>query len=43
MNTGDTVDDFSAVDQHGETVTLSGLLEQGPVVLYFYPKAMTPG
>ncbi len=43
MNVGDTVADFSAPDQNGDTVTLSSLLETGPVVLFFYPKAMTPG
>ena len=43
MQIGDLVDDFTAVDQHGETVTLSSLLEAGPIVLFFYPKAMTPG
>ena len=43
INVGDIVEDFEAVDQHGATVTLSSLLEAGPVVLFFYPKAMTPG
>ena len=43
MNVGDVVDDFTAKDQHGDDVTLSSLLEAGPVVLFFYPKAMTPG
>ncbi len=43
LKAGDTVQDFTAVDQTGEQVTLSGLLEQGPVVLFFYPKAMTTG
>ena len=43
LKAGDTAPEFIAVDQKGETVTLSGLLEQGPVVLFFYPKAMTTG
>ena len=43
MNVGDLVDDFTARDQHGDEVTLSSLLEAGPGVLFFYPKAMTPG
>ena len=43
VNTGDQVAEFEATDQHGSTVSLSGLLESGPLVLYFYPKAMTPG
>jgi thioredoxin-dependent peroxiredoxin len=33
---------FSLPDQDGNTVTLSGLKGK-TVVLYFYPKAMTPG
>jgi peroxiredoxin Q/BCP len=43
MREGDRVEDFSAVDQSGASVTLTGLLESGPLVLFFYPKAMTPG
>jgi len=40
---GDTVDDFEATDQEGQPVRLSELLAEGPVVLYFYIKAKTPG
>lgn len=43
MRAGDAVADFAAPNHNGDQVTLSGLLENGPVVLYFYPKAMTPG
>jgi len=43
MKRGDVVEDFSATDQSGNNVRLADLLEAGPVVLYFYPKAMTPG
>lgn len=43
MKAGDIVDDFEATDQHGQTRRLSELLAQGPLVLYFYPKAFTPG
>src|SRR5579859_3511900 len=39
---GDTAPDFTLLDQHGNAVTLSGLRGQ-TVVLYFYPKADTPG
>jgi thioredoxin-dependent peroxiredoxin len=39
---GDTAPDFSLADQDGRTVKLSDLRGQ-PVVLYFYPKAETPG
>jgi peroxiredoxin Q/BCP len=43
MKTQDLVSDFTSTDQNGKTVRLSGLLESGPLVLFFYPKAMTPG
>ncbi len=43
MKEGDVVADFSATDQDGHAVTLTGLLANGPLVLFFYPKAMTPG
>ena len=40
---GEGVPDFEAADQHGDTVALRDLLDVGPVVMYFYPKAMTAG
>jgi peroxiredoxin Q/BCP len=43
LSTGDQVEDFTLADQSGESRSLSGLLENGPVVLFFYPKAMTTG
>ena len=43
MNKGDVVSDFTASDQHGRSTSLKNLLENGPLVLFFYPKAMTPG
>ena len=43
MQAGDLVKDFSLPDQTGTPRTLSSLLEDGPVVLFFYPAAMTPG
>ncbi|MDX1509983.1 MAG: peroxiredoxin [Nitriliruptorales bacterium] len=43
MDTGDTVPDFEATTDSGDTITLSGLLADGPVVLFFYPKADTAG
>lgn len=39
---GDAAPDFTLSDQHGEPVTLSDLRGRH-VVLYFYPKADTPG
>src|SRR5579864_4352868 len=41
--TGDIVEDFELPDQTGTVRTLSGLLADGPVVLFFYPAAMTYG
>ncbi len=40
---GDLAPDFTAVNQTGATVQLSDMLADGPVVLFFYPKAFTPG
>lgn len=43
LHTGDTVPDFTLPDQDGTQRTLSTLLADGPVVLFFYPRAMTTG
>lgn len=43
MNTGDRVPDFELPDQTGAVRSLSTLLADGPIVLFFYPAAMTPG
>ncbi|MCV6999957.1 peroxiredoxin [Mycolicibacterium alvei] len=43
MRTGDTAPDFQLPDQAGTIRTLTSLLADGPVVLFFYPAAMTPG
>jgi peroxiredoxin Q/BCP len=43
MHEGDIVDDFELLDQHGTVVRLADLVAEGPIVLFFYPKAMTPG
>src|ERR1700732_3551259 len=43
MKTGDTVADFELPDQTGTPRKLSARLSDGPVVLFFYPAAMTPG
>ncbi len=42
INQGDKAPDFELPNQDGETVRLSDL-RGGPVVVYFYPKADTPG
>ena len=43
MNKGDTAPDFELADDKGERRTLSEFLANGPVVLFFYPAAMTTG
>jgi peroxiredoxin Q/BCP len=43
MDTGDKAPDFQLTDETGTLRSLSGFLANGPVVLYFYPAAMTTG
>ena len=43
MKQGDKAPDFELPDQTGTTLRLSELLNNGPVVLFFYPAAMTAG
>jgi thioredoxin-dependent peroxiredoxin len=43
MQKGDHVPDFELPDQDGTLRRLSTLLADGPVVLFFYPAAMTAG
>jgi peroxiredoxin Q/BCP len=43
MHKGDVVPDFELPDQTGTPRKLSELLADGPVVLFFYPAAMTYG
>ncbi|MFH9011847.1 peroxiredoxin [Streptomyces sp. NPDC017943] len=43
VEAGHTVEDFSLPDETGRVRSLSGLLAEGPVVLFFYPAALTPG
>jgi peroxiredoxin Q/BCP len=43
MDTGDKAPDFALPDETGATRRLSDLLSNGPVALYFYPMALTPG
>jgi peroxiredoxin Q/BCP len=40
---GERAPDFELRDQNGQTVVLSGLLAEGPLVLFFYPKDDTTG
>ncbi|KAA0115687.1 peroxiredoxin [Mycolicibacterium sp. P9-22] len=43
IKTGDRVAEFELPDQTGTRRSLTSLLADGPVVLFFYPAAMTPG
>ena len=43
MRVGDEVPDFELPDQDGTPRRLSALLAGGPVVLFFYPAALTAG
>lgn len=43
MKQGDKAPDFELPDQTGATLRLSEMLNNGPVVLFFYPAAMTAG
>lgn len=40
---GDIAPDFAASDTEGKTYNLSEMVERGPVILAFFPKAFTPG
>jgi thioredoxin-dependent peroxiredoxin len=43
VKVGDRVDDIEAPSSDGQTVTLSELAGDGPLVVFFYPKAFTGG
>jgi peroxiredoxin Q/BCP len=43
MKAGDTAPDFTLPDENGTPRTLSTMLADGPVVLFFFPYAMTSG
>ena len=43
MELGAHVNDFTLLDQYGTSRSLSEWLATGPVVLFFYPAAMTKG
>ena len=42
LKVGELAPEFSAQDQHGNPITLTGLLERGRLILYFYPRDFTP-
>jgi peroxiredoxin Q/BCP len=43
LTAGQTAPNFTLPDQNNKAIELTELLKQGRVLLYFYPKAMTPG
>ena len=43
VNVGDKIEDFELPDESGVPRRLSELLAEGPIVLFFYPAALTPG
>ncbi|MFT4798375.1 MAG: peroxiredoxin Q/BCP [Candidatus Azotimanducaceae bacterium] len=42
LKKGDQAPEFSLPDESGQLVTLARLLEQAPLILYFYPADFTP-
>ncbi|MBB1267930.1 thioredoxin-dependent thiol peroxidase [Shewanella sp. SR44-3] len=43
LQTGQSAPEFTLNNQDGHPVALTALLAKGPVLVYFYPKASTPG
>ena len=43
LDVGSNAPDFALKDNSGADVSLSTLLQNGPVILYFYPADFTPG
>ncbi len=43
VNVGDPAPDAASRDQNGQPVRLADLYGDGPTLIYFYPKADTPG
>jgi len=43
LKQGSTAPDFILPDENGNEISLSSLLEDGPLILYFYPADFTPG
>lgn len=43
LQEGKKAPDFTAIDQNGKKVKLSSFRGKKNVVLYFYPRDMTPG
>jgi thioredoxin-dependent peroxiredoxin len=43
LETGQKAPEFTLPDQDGHDISLTGLLREGPAILYFYPADFTPG
>jgi len=43
LKVGDKAPEFTLSDTDGKPVSLGALLQKGPVILAFFPKAFTPG
>lgn len=43
LQSGDIAPNFTLRNQYGESISLNESLVNGPVLVYFYPKALTPG
>ncbi|MER5950321.1 peroxiredoxin [Streptomyces sp. NPDC001904] len=43
VQVGSVVEDFTLPDETGTPMSLASLLAEGPVVMFFYPAAMTAG
>nr|MDT0527202.1 peroxiredoxin [Streptomyces sp. DSM 41633] len=43
VDVGDIIEDFTLPDETGTPRSLTELLTEGPVVLFFYPAALTSG
>jgi len=43
LKTGDVAPEFVLPDENGNEVSLTGLLDESPLILYFYPADFTPG
>ncbi|RUO56890.1 thioredoxin-dependent thiol peroxidase [Pseudidiomarina homiensis] len=43
LQAGDKAPEFTLLDANEQQVALNDLLKEGKVLVYFYPKAMTPG
>jgi peroxiredoxin Q/BCP len=43
LKAGQKAPEFVLENDKGEEISLAGLLENGPLILYFYPADFTPG